>query len=73
MTLVPDNDNTPIISVSTYELVHNETAPPTQVFPDLVVSDNDQTPCDQQSLVAAQVTVETITPDSEDDILMVRE
>lgn len=72
MNLSATNDNVPVVTLTTSQAELNETGPPVLVFPDLGLSDSDQSPCNQQLLVAAQVTVETIAADSSEDILMVR-
>ena len=71
VTLVPSNDNLPNITLlfdEQPELVEGGGA---YVFPDLLISDGDQSPCSEQLLVAAQVTVETMAADSDQDILRV--
>lgn len=70
--ILPSNDNSPIVTLTASELDHNETAPPILIFQGLTIADFDDTPCNQQLLVAAQVIVETVAPDSSQENLMVR-
>lgn len=72
VSVVPINDNRPVVTLATSQLSRNETAPPILVFQDLTLSDFDYTPCNPQGLVAARVLVETIAKDSNSDILAVR-
>ena len=69
--ITPRNDNAPSVTLSTSLVLRNETSPPTQLFPNLTLSDEDDSPCSQQLLVAAQVVSETIASDSGTDQLTV--
>lgn len=67
----PSNDNNPVVTLAASRLDHNETSLSTLIFQGLTLSDGDDSPCNQQFLVAAQVLVETVADDSNNDILMV--
>ena len=73
MEITPNNDNAPSITLATQQVFRNETSPPTptQLFPGLTVSDEDDSPCSQQLLAAAQVVIETAANDSDTDQLRV--
>ena len=73
MTVQPSNDNSPSITLTTREVLRIETSPPTPtlLFPGLAISDEDDSPCNQQLLAAAQVVIETVAGDSDSDILEV--
>ncbi len=71
VTLVPFNDNGPIISLGATEVNYIDSSPPVQVFPNLTISDFDNSICNPQLLVAAQVVVETNGADTNDENLEV--
>ena len=72
VTIIPVNDNGPVVTLATTEVFYNESLPPILIFPGLIIMDADNTPCNQQILRSAQVTVETRAMDTNVDDLMVR-
>ncbi len=70
----PSNDNPPSVTLATGEVLRIETSPPTStmLFSGLTILDRDDSPCNQQLLAAAQVVIETVAEDSDNDILEVR-
>lgn len=71
MEITPTNDNSPVLTSPIWQVDRSETSPPTLVFEELTISDLDDSPCNQQFLVAAQVAVVMVAADSAYDVLMV--
>ena len=67
--LLPVNDNSPTVTLPLSTLSKNETTSSVFPFRDIVLFDQDDTPCYPSNLKGARVVVETIASDSDTDMV----
>ncbi len=73
VTIIPDNDSGQTVTLSTNEInvLETDLINPIYLYSNLTISDDDDSPCNQQLLRAAQVTVVDSAQNPSDDVLMV--